>query len=217
MDPIDTRKRIISFFVGSLAGAMGSLVGMGGGFVALPFLTGNMLRLSQHSAHGTSMATVLFTSVGATIAYAYSDTSNSEIRADETWFGLPAFVGNIHTETTVCLASTAGVMAAVGAKISKRLPAKPLKAMLGVFMMCVAPLTHVKAHLLQEKKSSTSDHDAHNVKGDMISSIRTCSIGVASGLLAGTFGVGGGAIVVPALCVFTDLPYKSILGVSLAG
>ena len=37
-----------------------------------------------------------------------------------------------------------------------------------------------------------------------------------SGFQAGLFGVGGGAVVIPALCLFTDLSYKEALGTSFA-
>ena len=45
-----------------------------------------------------------------------------------------------------------------------------------------------------------------------LSNIRCAMIGVGSGLLAGLFGVGGGAITVPAMALFTPLDFKTILG-----
>ena len=39
--------------------------------------------------------------------------------------------------------------------------------------------------------------------------------GVAAGFLAGLFGVGGGAVVVPLLALATDLDHKTALGTSL--
>ena len=41
-------------------------------------------------------------------------------------------------------------------------------------------------------------------------------IGAASGFLAGLFGVGGGAVVVPLLALSTDMEHKKALGTSLA-
>jgi uncharacterized membrane protein YfcA len=40
-------------------------------------------------------------------------------------------------------------------------------------------------------------------------------IGMGSGFLAGLFGVGGGAVVVPALTVLTDMTHYQALGTSL--
>ena len=48
------------FATGALAGAFGSWVGLGGGFVSLPILT-MVLRLTQHQAHGTSLCAVTAT------------------------------------------------------------------------------------------------------------------------------------------------------------
>ena len=47
-----------AFGIGSLAGVLGSLAGMGGGFVMIPLMTSSLLRLPQHSAHGTSLCAV---------------------------------------------------------------------------------------------------------------------------------------------------------------
>eukprot|EP00752_Nemacystus_decipiens_P011559 g10264.t2 len=55
--------------IGGGAGMIGSLVGMGGGFVAIPFLTG-WLGLTQHQAHGTSLAAVFTTGAAGSTAYA---------------------------------------------------------------------------------------------------------------------------------------------------
>jgi hypothetical protein len=49
-----------AFATGALAGAFGSWVGLGGGFVSLPILT-MVLRLTQHQAHGTSLCAVTAT------------------------------------------------------------------------------------------------------------------------------------------------------------
>ena len=48
------------FATGALAGAFGSWVRLGGGFVSLPILT-MALRLTQHQAHGTSLCAVTAT------------------------------------------------------------------------------------------------------------------------------------------------------------
>ena len=45
--------------VGATAGTLGSLAGMGGGFVAIPLMT--RLGVSQHTAHGTSLVGVVCT------------------------------------------------------------------------------------------------------------------------------------------------------------
>jgi hypothetical protein len=62
--------QIKSFSIGSLAGLLGSLAGMGGGFVMIPMMTASRgLRLTQHQAHGTSLFAVGSTGLFGALAY----------------------------------------------------------------------------------------------------------------------------------------------------
>ena len=54
--------------IGACAGFAGSLVGLGGGFVAVPMMT-NVLKLTQHQAHGTSLAVVAATGTAGGMAF----------------------------------------------------------------------------------------------------------------------------------------------------
>lgn len=56
---IKTRKNfdLKSFGIGFTMGASGGMVGIGGGVIAVPLLTG-VLKFTQHQAHGTSLAAV---------------------------------------------------------------------------------------------------------------------------------------------------------------
>ena len=40
-------------------------------------------------------------------------------------------------------------------------------------------------------------------------------VGLASGVASGMFGIGGGAIVTPALCLLTDMAHATVLGTTL--
>ncbi len=62
------KKISIAFAAGLAAGALGGMVGLGGGFLVQPILLGP-LGLTQHLAHGTSMAAALFTSAGGAYSY----------------------------------------------------------------------------------------------------------------------------------------------------
>ena len=53
---------------GFAAGGLGSVVGLGGGFVIVPILTG-VAKFTQHQAHGTSLACVASTSVSGAATY----------------------------------------------------------------------------------------------------------------------------------------------------
>jgi len=65
---------IISLLVGSLAGLLGALCGIGGGIVMVPFFTG-ALNLTQKHAVATSLAVIVITAAVATV----NNTSNKLI------------------------------------------------------------------------------------------------------------------------------------------
>ena len=94
--------------VGVTAGALGSLAGMGGGFVAIPLMT--RLGVSQHAAHGTSLVGVVCT--GAAGAAAYAGDGAVDVKAAAA------------VAATGALTAAAGARAAVAtsAESTKRVP-----------------------------------------------------------------------------------------------
>lgn len=209
IDPSSSRQKLLSLFTGLFAGTIGSLVGMGGAFVAIPLLTGPV-GLSQRLAGGTSMASVLATATGGIFAYAYSITPSTESTSSQ----IPIKVGNIHLPTAFGVSVASSITAVLGARFSRRLSEKQLKYALGVFMLCVAPSPLLRDFVQQQQKEERLKADIQNVWIEHFA--QSLLIGSFSGFQAGLFGVGGGAVVVPALCLFTDLTYKEALGTSLA-
>ena len=55
--------------IGLVGGSISGLVGVGGGIVMIPLMVG-LLGMSQHRAHGTSLAIIVPTALAATIRYA---------------------------------------------------------------------------------------------------------------------------------------------------
>lgn len=49
---------IISFVIGLITGAFGGLIGIGGGLIMIPLMV-EVLKLSQHKAHGTSLVALV--------------------------------------------------------------------------------------------------------------------------------------------------------------
>lgn len=66
-----TGERWKAAFAGFVTGLAGGLFGVGGGIVLIPMLTG-LFGLSQHRAHGTSLAVIVFTAVSGVIVYAFN-------------------------------------------------------------------------------------------------------------------------------------------------
>ena len=82
-------------------------------------------------------------------------------------------------------------------------------------MLVIAPLVPAKAYLgTLNTKDQPEPGDV--IKPNFVRRIGPPAIiGLASGFLAGLFGVGGGAIVVPALTLCTDMSHYQALGTSL--
>jgi uncharacterized membrane protein YfcA len=103
--------------IGVVAGAFSGLTGVGGGSIMVPLLT-RLLRLSQHRAHGTSLAII---TVGASAgALGYWRAGNVD------W----ALVGALTPGAVV------GVFA--GARMMVRVPAAQLRLLFGAFLLFVA-------------------------------------------------------------------------------
>jgi uncharacterized membrane protein YfcA len=186
-----------SLAVGSLAGLCGSLVGLGGGFVMIPMMTSRFLRLSQHQAHGTSLFAVSTTGIAGALGYS----------------------GHVDFEAAAYIACTGMIAARFGATVMSRLPEATLQKALGVLMIAVAPLVPAKTYFMEaskEKEASRASKKTESKTSDFPQRLLVPAfIGSFSGFTAGLFGVGGGAIIVPALTVFTDLNHYQALGTSL--
>jgi len=64
--------------IGLVAGAMGSMLGVGGGIIIVPFLT-LVLRLPIHVAIGSSLVAIVATSSTATYIYAKDRLTNIKL------------------------------------------------------------------------------------------------------------------------------------------
>ena len=60
---------IISLIIGLTAGVFGGILGIGGGLIMIPLMV-EVLKLTQHKAHGTSLVALVFTGIGGAITYA---------------------------------------------------------------------------------------------------------------------------------------------------
>ena len=109
--------------------------------------------------------------------------------------------------------SAAMITARFGALFAARLSEKALQRALGAFMMFVAPLVPGKKYLLPEKKEHSKPVDD---RASIDHLLPASMIGCFSGFLSGIFGVGGGAIVVPALVLSTDTTQHTAVATSLA-
>jgi len=99
-------------------GLLSGILGIGGGVLMIPVLV-LALRFRMHNAIATSLAVMLFTSIGGVIGYLINGLDVP---------GLPDYsIGYIHLPSWFLLAVTSVGMAQVGAITAHKLPARQLK------------------------------------------------------------------------------------------
>lgn len=112
------RDNIIYYILGGLfIGIMSGLLGVGGGFITVPFMA-IFMRYSMHEAIGTSTAVIVFTSIGGIISYIVNGLGI---------YGLPPYsIGYVNMFQFVFLAGASIPMAQLGVKAAHNLPSKHL-------------------------------------------------------------------------------------------
>ena len=109
--------RIEAALAGGIAGLAGGLFGVGGGLVLVPILTGRF-KLTQHQAHGTSLAIIGATALISVVVYALN--------------------GNVAWLTAAPVGVASGFAARWGARLAARTSAEVLAKVFAVFLLAVA-------------------------------------------------------------------------------
>ena len=164
----------------------------------IPMMTSSsIIGLTQHAAHGTSLFAVMTTGIAGGGSYFSS--------------------GHVDMISAASIAVSGMVSARLGAKFAGRLSQTQLKRALGAFMVCVAPIPSLKPYLTKKDGAGESEEVEGSTRSDsnFTKVAVSSSIGLFSGFMAGLFGVGGGAVVVPALTLFTSMDHYTALGTSL--
>jgi len=109
-------------------GVATGLTGMGLGALIIAALV-LVLRFPMHTAIGTSLASMIFTSLGGIIGYIVNGIGV---------LGLPAYsIGYINLPICLCLAATSVPMAQLGARTAHVLPAKQLSYLIICIMVYI--------------------------------------------------------------------------------
>ena len=167
--------------LGVFAGAMGALLGIGGGLIIIPILT-LVYGVPIHRAIGTSLCCIIATSSGAAANYVEHRLSN------------------IRLGMTLELATTVGAVA--GALVAAALHREAL-AILFAVMLSYAGGTMVRRSL----KASATEPEAtasYTIRRWPLGMAGSGAAGVVSGLL----GIGGGPIKVPIMYLVMGVPFK---------
>lgn len=179
------RRWAAAVLAGFTAGLAGGLFGVGGGIVLVPMLTA-LFALSQHEAHGTSLAAIGATAVAGLVVYG--------LAGHVAW--LPAALMGVASVFT----------ARFGARLAARTSRERLTLAFAVFLLLVA------ARILWRAPIGSAQHALTGPLGLLAS----LGVGAAVGLLAGFMGVGGGIIAVPALTLLFGFSQQTAQGTSLA-
>lgn len=183
--PAALRGWTAAALAGFIAGLAGGLFGVGGGIVLVPMLIA-FYGLSQHQAHGTSLAAIGATALSGLIVYG--------LAGHVAW--VPAAIMSIASVTT----------ARVGARLAARTSRERLSDGFAVFLLCVA------LRILWKAPVGSAEHALTGAAG-LIASL---GLGAVVGLLAGYMGVGGGILAVPALTLLFGMSQQMAQGTSLA-
>lgn len=125
------------FGAGSVIGIVSALVGAGGGFISVPFLT--YFNVKIHQAIGTSATLGFPIAVAGTIGYVISGWSV------ETLPGWPTMLGFIHIPALLSVAVTSILSAPLGAAVSHRIDTKKLKRIFACLLYVLAGYMLYKA------------------------------------------------------------------------
>ena len=167
--------------IGMIAGAVGSLTGIGGGLIITPVLTLGF-GVPIHQAIATSLCCVIATSSGAAASYI-------EQRLTDIRLGM-----------TLELATTVG---AISGSLVAGLLSREALAVLFALLLTYAGATMVRRSLAAEgAPSGPAEH--YQVKRLPLG---LCGSG-AAGVISGMLGVGGGVIKVPLMYLVMGVPFK---------
>jgi uncharacterized membrane protein YfcA len=114
--------------VGVGIGFASGLLGAGGGFLSVPFMTRSNVRV--HNAVATSAALGFFIAVANSVGYVYSGFQ--EVK------GQPGMLGYVYWPALVALSAMSVLTAPLGARLAHRLPVQTLKRVFACLLFGLA-------------------------------------------------------------------------------
>jgi uncharacterized protein len=119
---------LATFGVGNVIGLLSSLVGAGGAFVSVPFMTWCNIKI--HDAVGTSAALGFPIALAGTIGYIYAGLGLPQMP--------PGSIGYLYLPGLFIISAASMLMAPVGARTAHRMDIQPLKKLFAVVLYCLA-------------------------------------------------------------------------------
>jgi len=187
---------VVLFLIGLISGTFGSVVGLGGGVIIVPsLLFFQSLGLFSHplspqNAVGISLMVMIFTAFAATLF-------NYKQKRVDVKSGLFFFLAS-------------GSAATIGAMINKYIQLKQFYILFGIVMLFITYMLtrqnkmkpkNVKWSVIREYIDGEGNKYEYGYN-----KLVAFSITGFAGLLAGLFGIGGGAILVPMMVILFRFP-----------
>ncbi|MFB9843236.1 sulfite exporter TauE/SafE family protein [Mucilaginibacter ginsenosidivorans] len=179
------------------AGLLGSLTGLGGGFIVIPLLT-LVLHVNIHYAIGASLVSVIATSSGAAAAYVKEG------------------ITNIRIGMFLEIATTAGAF--TGAILAIYIPAQYIAVLFGGILLVSAAMSfrqlaertvNQQSYLASKLKLGGSYPVNHEVvEYGVTNVVGGFATMILAGVISGLLGIGSGALKVIAMDGVMRIPFK---------
>jgi len=184
--------------LGFLVGTVASMVGVGGGVFIVPLLT-LVFNFSPSNAVGTSLATIVFTSLASTANYSRQK--------------------RIYCKTGLILAITTVPGAILGAHLTSIIEAQLLGLIFGSFILLVALRMIFKLNFSKNRRSDTEKSNPVDSESSLFERKNKVLLGVVlgffGGLSSGLLGIGGGSLMVPIMVLAMGIPMHITVATSM--
>jgi len=188
---------LVAFFIGIIA----AMVGVGGGVFIVPLLT-QIFDFNPVEAVGTSLATIVFTSLSSTVGYSRQRRTDYKIGVILTVATIPGAIAGAYTATII--------------------EPKLLGLIFGFFLIFVAcqmmfrlpfpPLLSTKTKKSWHRKILDSYGTSFEYEADVRLSFPLSFFG---GFFSGLLGIGGGALMVPIMHLTANFPMHVAVATSM--
>lgn len=192
----DRMMEILLPLLGFLIGTVASMTGIGGGVFIVPLLT-LLYDFPPAQAVGTSLTTIIFTSLASTANYSRQK--------------------RIYYKTGLILAIATVPGAFLGAYLTSIIEARLLGLIFGVFLFFVAlrmifQLSFSRTKHSDTEKSTHSESSLFESKPKVVLGITLSFFG---GLSSGLLGIGGGSLLVPIMALAMNIPIHVTVATSM--
>ena len=168
---------ILLFLLGLSVGAVGTLIGVGGGFILVPVFLLTLHYSPQHAV-GTSLAVVFFNALSGTIAY---------IKQKKVYYD---------AAIRFSLATLPGAI--LGSYLAHYFTSRSFYISFGILLVIIAILLY--------SRSKTETEPVYDQDTFSYNRFLGTSLSVLVGFLSSTFGIGGGIIHVPVMIGLLGFP-----------